>query len=382
MICHSRRFSIKNSAHPSRAKDLDLQWFAAEDEGRTEEPSEYKLQKAREEGRVPKSNDLNSSLVFLFTVIVLIFLARSILTGCADLMRFYFERCNEKAVLNSAYFAAFALSFLKMVIPISITGIAGAFLGNIIQNRGFIFTLKTIEPKFSKIVPKFGEYFKNTLFSLKGVFNIVKSLGKVAIIVLIAYILIKKNIPLIVQTIKTANILASVKLISKIAAQLMVTVAVLFIVVSIPDYFVNRREFMESMKMTKYEQKQEFKEMEGDPEIKNRLKEEQKRILSQNMPKAVREADVVITNPTHFAVSMKYEASEAIAPEVTFKGEDEIALQMRRIAAENNVPVIENRPLARSLYTDTEIGDIIPERYWSVLAEVYAEVGRFNQKRT
>ena len=363
------------------AKDLDLQWFAAEDEGRTEEPSEYKLQKAREEGRVPKSTDLNSSLVFLFTVIVLLFLGRSILKGSADLMRFYFERCNQESMMNSSYFVAFLLSILKMVIPVSITGVIGAFLGNIIQNRGFIFSLKPIEPKFSKIIPRFGEYFKNTLFSLKGVFNIVKSLGKVAIIVLIGYLLIRRNIPLIIQTIKSANILASVKLIAKIASQLMVSVAILFIVVSIPDYFVNRREFMESMKMTKYEQKQEFKEMEGDPEIKNRLREEQKKILSQNMPKAVREADVVITNPTHFAVSMKYEASEAMAPEVTFKGEDAIALQMKAIARENNVPIVENRPLARSLYTDTEIGDIIPEKHWRVLAEIYAEIGRFNKKR-
>ena len=126
--------------------------------------------------------------------------------------------------------------------------------------------------------------------------------------------------------------------------------------------------------MTKYEVKQEYKEMEGDPEVKSRLRQRQREILMQNMPKAVREADVVITNPTHFAVSMKYDRNVSDAPQIIAKGEDEIALQMRRIAKENDVPIVENRPLARGLYTDTEVGDIIPDRYMAVLAQVYAEI--------
>ena len=107
---------------------------------------------------------------------------------------------------------------------------------------------------------------------------------------------------------------------------------------------------------------------------------EQRRILSQNVRKAVSEADVVITNPTHFAVSMKYDPSVTDAPSVTAKGQDEIALLMRRIADDNGVPIVENRPLARALYADTEVGDIIPDKYWHVLAEIYAEVGKYNSK--
>ena len=359
---------------------LDLQWFAAEDEGRTEEPSEYKLRKAREEGRVPKSQDLNSSLVFLFTVIVLVFLSKSILSGCAVIMRFFFTRCNESEVANPRFAYVFARYFARLVLPVSLSGIAAGIAGNIIQNRGLIFTLKPIEPKFSKIIPKFGEYFKNTLFSFKGIFNIVKSIGKVAVIVAIAYLIIRRNIPLLVHTIKTGNVLSSFSMVSRIAAQLALIVSVIFIIVAIPDYFVQRREFMESMKMTKYEQKQEYKEMEGDPEIKGRLMAEQRRILSQNVRKAVSEADVVITNPTHFAVSMKYDPSVTDAPSVTAKGQDEIALLMRRIADDNGVPIVENRPLARALYADTEVGDIIPDKYWHVLAEIYAEVGKYNSK--
>ena len=362
-------------------QDIDLQWFAAEDEGRTEEPSEYKLRKAREEGRIPKSQDLNSSVVFFVTVILLIFLAKSIFISCTEIMRIFFTRCTENNVASPFFAYVFFRYFMKIILPVSLSGITAAVLSNIIQNKGFLFTFKTITPKFSKIIPKFGEYFKNTLFSVKGVFNIVKSLGKVAVIVVIAYLLLKKDIPDLLMAIKSASISLAVTKIAGMAAQLIIIAAVIFILISIPDYFVNRREFMESMKMTKYEVKQEYKEMEGDPEVKGRLEQAQRQMMTQNMPKAVRESDVVITNPTHFAVSMKYERGVDDAPKVTAKGADEIAFQIRRIAAENNVPVVENRPLARGLYTDTEVGDIIPDKYLRVLADVYAEIMKYNSKK-
>lgn len=365
------------------SQNIDLQWFAAEDEGRTEEPSEYKLRKAREEGRVPKSQDLTSSIVFLVSAVLLVFLSRYILFACADVMKFFFERATTSSVTDHAFFSAFLRCFIKIVLPIALTASVVAIVSNIIQDKGFLFTTKTITPKFNKIIPRFGEYFKNTLFSLKGVFNIAKSLGKVIIIVAIAYMLLTSYVfsdeskESIFMVIKNGNTIECIAKIATIAAQILVIVAVLFVIISIPDYFVNRREFMESMKMTKYEVKQEYKEMEGDPEIKSRLEQLQRQILTQNMPKAVREADVVITNPTHFAVSMKYEKEVDDAPRVTAKGADEIAFQMRRIAKENDVPIVENRPLARGLYTDTEIGDIIPDKYLRVLADVYAEVMKF-----
>ncbi len=363
------------------AFDIDLQWFAAEDEGRTEAPSEYKLRKAREEGRVAKSQELNGALVFLFALVMLIALARSVLTGSADILSYFFNHVNDEQVNSPAFFMIFVQYFLRLVLPITLIAVLAGIMGNIIQNRGMIFSLKAITPKFSKIIPKFGEYFKNTLFSVRGVFNIVKSIGKVAIIVAVAYALIRRDIPDLMEIIQNGMIMASVLRIAKMAATLLVIAAVIFLVISIPDYFVQRREFMESMKMTKYEVKQEYKEMEGDPEVKNRLKQKQREILQNNMPKAVREADVVITNPTHFAVSMKYDRELSDAPQVTAKGADEVALQMRQIAAEAGVPIVENRPLARGLYTDTEVGDIIPDKYLSVLANVYAEIMKYGSKK-
>ena len=362
-------------------QNIDLQWFAAEDEGRTEQPSELKLKKAREEGRVAKSQDLNGAIVFLACLLTLIFLGKSILSGCAEICSYFFNHINDKDIRNAAYFFIFVRYFARLVIPIAVVGIVFGILGNIIQNKGMLFSLKAISPKFSKIIPKFGEYFKNTIFSLRGVFNIFKSIGKVAIIVTVAYVLIKKDIPDLMIVIQNGNMIGAISHISRMAATMLVIAAVIFLVISIPDYFVQRREFMESMKMSKYDVKQEYKEMEGDPEVKSKLKQMQKELLSQNMPKAVREADVVIANPTHYAVAMKYEREVSDAPMVTAKGSDNVALEMRRIAEENDVPVVENKSLARGLYAHTEVGDIIPEEYLSVLATVYAEIMRKNKKK-
>ena len=154
----------------------------------------------------------------------------------------------------------------------------------------------------------------------------------------------------------------------------MLVVSILFLIISIPDYFVQRHEFRESMKMTKQEVKEEFKELEGDPEVKGRLQQAQRQLLMQNMPKAVAESDVVITNPTHYAVALKYDREVADSPTVTAKGEDNLAFRIREIAKENNIPIVENRPVARGLYTETEVGDIIPESYYRLVAVIYSQI--------
>ena len=131
------------------------------------------------------------------------------------------------------------------------------------------------------------------------------------------------------------------------------------------------------MKMTKQEVKEEYKEMEGDPEVKSKLTQMQRQMLQQNIPKAVAESDVVITNPTHFAVALKYDSTQSEAPVVNAKGEDEVALRIRRIANENQIPVVENRPVARELYTNLEVGDIIPEKYFKVITLIYAQLDKY-----
>ena len=177
--------------------------MAAEDEGRTEEPSEYKLEQARKEGRVAKSQEIASSLVLLLGVIVLIFLGKWLLTQCLNVFTYYFSRCHAPDVTDANLASAFFVNFLKMIAPIAAVSVVAAFFGNIIQTRGFIFSWKPIEPKLSKIAPKFGEYFRKTIFSGMGLFNIAKSIGKVTLIIIIGYLVIRSNVFSLVQIIRS-----------------------------------------------------------------------------------------------------------------------------------------------------------------------------------
>ena len=351
--------------------------MAAEDEERTEEPSEYKLEKARKEGRVPKSQEISGALVLLFCVIVLIFLSKWFLSQFISIFTFYFSQVSTYNIRNPILLSFFYDVFIKCVLPISIISVIAAIAGNIIQTKGFIFSLKPIEIKFSKIVPKIGEYLKKTIFSAKGAFNVVKSIGKVAIICLVAYICIKKDLFVLCEIISNGEISAAIGKIASMAAQILIIVSVIFLVISIPDYFMQKRDFMEEMKMTKQEQKEEYKEMEGDPEVKSKLQQMQRQLLSQNIPKAVSESDVVITNPTHFAVALKYDQSVADSPIVNAKGEDAMAQTIKRLARENDIPIVENRPVARDLYTNVEVGDIIPEVYYNAIAVIYSHLEKY-----
>ena len=363
------------------ADQIDLQWFAAEDEGRTEDPSEFKLRKAREEGRVAKSPEIAAALVMLVTVIALIALAPAILRWCEELLRFFFTRVAEKDVLRPSYLAVCYRYLLRMIIPLALVGVVAAVAANLVQNRGFIFSVKPITPDFTKIVPRLGQYLKKTVFSFEGGFNVVKSLVKIVLIAVIAYGIIRANLARVLGLLRAGSVRPAVGQIAGIAAQILVACAVLFLVISVPDYLVQRRQFIESMKMTKQEVKQEYKEMEGDPDVKSRLKQMQQQLLQQNMPRAVAESDVVITNPTHFAVALQYDVAKADAPVVTAKGSDEVAFRMRSIAYENDVPVVENRSLARALYTNAGIGDIIPEAYIKAIATIYTQIDYLNKKK-
>jgi flagellar biosynthetic protein FlhB len=366
----ARKISHNDSFDFSR---IHLQWFAAEDEGRTEQPTEYKLQKAREEGRVPKSQELTGALVMLFPAIALILLAPWMLRNFAEMMRYYFERSTTAHVTDTGIAEGFFYYFVKLILPILIVAIISAVLANIVQTRGFIFSTKPLEPKFSKILPNFANYFRKTLFSFEGAFNVLKSLVKIAVIFIAAWIIIQGDIEKLLS-LSTVNMWTGVSFIAGMTAKLLLTAAVIFLVISIPDYAVQRWQFMESMKMTKQDIKQEYKEHEGDPFTKRRIRQFVRDIMTQNMAANVAASDVVITNPTHFAVAIKFEAAVMSAPMVMAKGQDTAALRIREIARQNDVTVVENKPLARALFAEVEIGEIIPEKYLQTLAIILSKV--------
>ncbi len=353
---------------------IHLQWFAAEDEGRTEEPSEYKIRKAREEGRVAKSQELVGALGLLLPAVALAILAPYMGRTIREMIVFYFSKAAEADVTTDAgpLAAAFFSYFARLTLPIALVALVALLAANLFQT-GFLFTLKPITPDFSRIVPRFGQYLKRTLFSVEGLYNFGKTLLKVAIIGMVAYFTIAGEFKRLMAMF-SVPFWSSVKLVASLAMRLLIEVAVILLALSVPDYLFQRRQYMESLKMTKEEVKEERKMQEGDPLVKSRMRERMRELLARNMAANVPKADVVIANPTHYAVALEWERERMTAPTVTAKGADEVALRIRRIAEEAGVPVVENRPLARALYADVEIGDSIPEKYYQAIAAVLAHV--------
>ncbi|WP_407400873.1 EscU/YscU/HrcU family type III secretion system export apparatus switch protein [Treponema sp.] len=360
---------------------IDLQWFGPEEEGKTEEATQSKLRKAREEGRVAKSQELNGSIVLLFVSIGLVFLGPWIYRKLIGMMIFYFNNVAFSDLMDSKFFHLFVVTLLPIVIVLCAIGVVAAVIVNLVQNKGYFFTTKPIEMKFSKIVPKFGEYFRRNLGSVLGLFNILKSILKLVIIGSVAYVQIKADLPTTMDFLHTGGVYMAVVTIAKMVAKLLITCAVLLVVIGVIDYVMQRREFLQQNKMTKQEVKEEFKEAEGDPEVKGRLEQAQKDLLKANMPKAVRESDVVITNPTHFAVALKWDSETQSAPMINAKGVDETAQRIKDIAKENDVPIVENRPLARDLYDKFDVGTIVPDFYLRMIADIYAHIGYMEKER-
>lgn len=381
-MSNNRNFSsyFEEACSLENALAIDLQWFAAEDEGRTEEPSEYKIRKAREEGRVAKSQELIGALGLLLPTLTLIFLGPFMFKTSLEMIRFFFTRLNETDnLLNGTFFVVFLTYFARLALPIIAVAMLSGIIANLVQT-GFLFTTKPLVPKFSKIVPRFGQYFQRTLFSVEGLFNFAKSILKIAIIGVVSYIVISSKIQQLAR-LQTATLWTGFITVAGLAAQLLIIAALLLLGLSIPDYLFQRWQYMESLKMTKQEVKEERKMYEGDPLIKSRLRQRMRELLSRNMAANVPKADVVITNPTHFAVALEWNKDTMPAPMVTAKGADEVAQRIKAIANEHGVPIVENKPLARALYAEVEIGDIIPETYYQAIATVLAHVYKINEER-
>jgi flagellar biosynthetic protein FlhB len=366
--------SVVNRKKPSSISDIHLQWFAAEDEGRTEEPSEYKIRKAREDGRVAKSQELVGALGLLLPALVLVLLAPWFMKTLREMILYYFKLSMEIDIAKDGgvVAASFFSYFVQLALPLAAVGLVSGIASNLAQ-VGFLFSVKPITPDFSRIVPRFGQWLSKSFFSAEGLFNFAKIIIKIAIVGVVSWITISSELGKLLSSL-SANFWDAVALVGSLTARLLIEVAVVLLLLSIPDYIFQRRQYMESLKMSKEEVKEERKMQDGDPLVKSRLREKMRELLARNMAANVPKADVVIANPTHFAVALEWDREAMAAPLVTAKGADEVALRIRRIAEEAGVPVVENKPLARALYAEVEIGDAIPEKYYQAIAAVLASV--------
>jgi flagellar biosynthetic protein FlhB len=357
---------------------IDLQWFAdADEEDRTEEPTEYKLQRAREEGRVAKSQELIGALGLLLPALMLFFLAPSMLRTCVEMIRFFMLRSVEldptkDALITEAFFSY----FLRLALPVVLVSAASAVFSNVVQT-GFLFTTKPIIPDFSRVVPRFGSYLRRILFSVDGLFNFFKSIIKMAIIGTVAFFLIRGDIEKLIR-LESAGLWTGITAVANLAARMMIISAVLLLLLSIPDYLFQRWRHMKSLRMSRQEVKEERRLYEADPAVQSRIRGRMRQLLRQNIYVQVPKADVVITNPTHFSVCLEFHPENMIAPMVTAKGEDGTALRIRRVARQWDVPMVENVYLARTLYANVDVGELIPERYLEIVAMIYRKVMEIN----
>jgi flagellar biosynthetic protein FlhB len=296
------------------------------------------------------------------------------------MLRFYLLRSSElDPVKDGIVREAFFHYIIRLALPIVAVSMVAAVFANLVQT-GFLFTTKPLVPNFSKIIPHFGRYFQRTLFSMEGLFNLAKSVVKMIIIGAVSFFIIRSEIKQLAN-LQTIDLWMGITIIASLAIRMLIISALLLLVLSIPDVMFQRWHHKESLKMSKQEVKEERKMYEGDPQIKARLRQRMREIMTRNMITNVPKADVVVTNPTHFAVALEYNREIMRAPQVTAKGADEMAFRIRRIATDNQVPIVENRPLARALYAETEVGDVVPDAYFEVVAAVLAKVWNLSEER-
>jgi flagellar biosynthetic protein FlhB len=335
---------------------------------RTEEPTPRKLQQARERGEVVKTQDLSSlaSLAAAATVVALGggWFCRKLMGELTPFLAhpdaFSLENGGGVAVARMATMAA-----LPVLGSVLLAAAAAGIAGNVLQT-GLMFTPEKLLPDFSKLSPAAG--FKR-IFSIDGLMQFLKSLAKVSVTGWLVWWVLKPHL-IELQDLTRMEPVAMLVFAVDIIKRLVFAVTALLLGIAGADWMWQRQRFMKRMRMTKEEVKEDFKQSEGDPHIKARLRRMRVERSRRRMIQAVPTATVVVMNPTHYAVALKYDAGETPAPLCVAKGVDSLALKIRAIAEEAGVPIIEDPPLARALYATVEIDDIIPPAHYEAVAKI------------
>lgn len=342
---------------------------------RSEQPSSKRIEDAREKGQVCKSTEVSTCFLFVASVIAFYFYIPSLGKRLGDIVSFYVGNASAWDGTPASLITIFHQAVLQLgilVLPILFVFLAVGIASNILQ-FGFIFSGEPITPKFSKLNPITG--IKNKFFSLKSLELLVKTIVILLVISLVAYRAIKREIP-VLPPLMDSDLSVIVLTIFRSAMRLLWDFLWIFVMVAVADYVFQRWQHTRDLMMTKQEVKEEYKQHEGDPIIRSRIRSIQMHMARRRMMKEVPKADVIITNPTHLAVALKYERGKMTAPVVLAKGAGHIAEKIREIGRLNSIPIVENKPLAQALYKTVEVGDVIPEEWYKAVAEILAYVYR------
>ena len=341
----------------------------AKDPSKTEKATPRRRQKAREEGQVLKSQDVPIAFSLLAVSGLLYFYVPYAYRELQKAFSYTFRGISHPDV--DSFVLTLSWIFLLLVLPIFVVLFLTGIFGNVVQ-FGFIFTLKPLVPKLDHVNPVRG---LGRLFSVKTLFETFRSTLKLLVALVVGYFTAKHFLSGF-STLGFISFQEQVVLMVKFTLLLFLIFGLLSIPIAGADFLFRRWEYEENLKMSKEEVKEERKQYEGHPLIKSAIRKRQREIAFKRMMARVPQADVVITNPTHYAVALKYERGKMEAPQVIAKGVDHVALKIKEVALEHGVHIEENPELARALYETCDIGDFIPEEFYRVVAKILAKIYR------
>ena len=350
-----------------------------DDSSKTEEPTQKKLDEALKKGDVAKSQELPTVLLLFGAAMIIMLASGSVCLGLAKSLQGIFANASDIPT-DGGHLRILAMQIIKAVLAalaVPFSGfIVSGVIGHLVQHR-FVFSAEAITPKFSKVSPLAG---LKRLFSSQSLVNFVKGLAKIIIVGTAIFITLwpERNR---FETLIGTDVAAILPLASMLILKMLTAVLVAMVLIAILDFMYQRSKWYNRQKMTVQELKEEYKQQEGNPEIKAKLKQIRRDKARRRMISEVPKAAVIITNPTHYAVALQYEKGMQ-APICLAKGVDNVALKIREIATENNIPIVENVPLARALHAAIDLGDEVPTEHYKAVAEVIGYVMNMkNRKR-
>jgi len=353
--------------------------ISADSGEKTEDATPKKKSDSKKKGQVAKSKELSSTMTLLTSTLLLVLLGAYMLENLKGVVILFLNNYLTLTVTEETFKTVllvsvikFGLLILPIVVPIMIMGVIASLM-----QSGFILTGEPLKPDFKKLSIISG--FKK-IFSMRSVVDLLKNLAIISTIAYVAYDYIKSNY-LDIMNYGSLKIDAVLGVFGKLVIDIFFKIAIIMLIISIIDFAYQKYKHNKELKMSVQEIKEEYKQQEGDPQIKNKIRQKQREMASSRMMQAVPDATVVITNPTHLAIAIKYEQGGEGAPIVVAIGADYVAIKIKELALKNDIPIIENKPLARLIYKELELGSEIPTQMYGAVAEILALVYKLKKRK-